>query len=73
MTKATNDRRQNLRAAVKIHEHLLGPARQPPLSDLPQAAWDELCRTGERLRYVQCRGWQVAAQSLRDDLHYTAG
>ena len=73
MTTKTKQRRWALRAAVKIHEHLVGPARQPTLNDLPQSSWDQLCRTVERLRYVQRRGWQVAAGSLCDDLHYTCG
>jgi len=73
MTTKTKHRRWALRAAVKIHEHLLGPAHRPPLNDLPQAAWDELRRTVERLRYVQRRSWRVAAQSLCDDLHYSCG
>ncbi len=73
MITKTKQRRWALRTAVKIHEHLLGPARRPPLSDLPQAAWDELHRTAERLRYAQRQGWHVAAQSLCDDLHYMSG
>jgi len=73
MTTKTKQRRWALRAAVKIHEHLLGPARRPLLNDLPQTAWNELRLTVERLRYAQRRGWHVAAQSLCDDLHYTCG
>lgn len=73
MSTKTKHRRQTPRAAVWIHEHLLGPARRPPIVDVPQAAWDELRRTVERLRYAQRRGWHVAAGSLCDELDYTCG
>ena len=73
MTIKTDSRRQALRAAVKIHEHLMGPAWRGPQPALPHDNWQELCRTMERLRLVQLRNWQAASQSLALDADYTAG
>jgi len=74
MTTKTDLRRQAIRAAVKIHEHLLGPAaRHAQQIALPHDAWQELCRTMERLRFVEDRGWQAASQSLIQDFDYMAG
>src|SRR6266568_4183763 len=69
----TDLRRQALRAAVKIREHLLGPTRHAQQMALPQNAWEELGRTMKRLRYTERRGWQAASQSLLQDFDYTAG
>ena len=73
MTTKTDLRRQALRAAVKIREHLLGPTRFAQQSALPQDAWEELGRTMKRLRYTEGKGWQAAGQSLLQDLDYAAG
>jgi hypothetical protein len=66
-------RRQAIRAAVKIREHLLGPAHSAQQAALPQDAWEELGRTMRRLRYTERRNWQAASQSLLQDFDYTAG
>ena len=53
MTTKKDLRRQALRAAVKIREHLLGPIRCVQQAALPQDAWEELGRTLKRLRYAE--------------------
>src|SRR5438067_13559068 len=72
MTTKKDLRRQALRAAVKIREHLLGPNRCAQQAVLPQDAWEELGRTLKRLRYTERRGWQAASQSLPQDFDYMA-
>ncbi len=73
MTTKKDLRRQALRAAVKIRDHLLGPTRCAQQAALPQDAWEELGRTMKRLRYTERLGWQAASQSLLVDFEYTAG
>jgi hypothetical protein len=72
MTTNTPFRRQAIRAAVKIHEHLLGPARLGQGLVLPQSAWEDLCRTIERHRYAEDKDWHSASQSLLPDADYAA-
>jgi len=72
MTTKSVFRRQAIRAAVKIHEHLLGPARRTQVLALPQTAWDDLCRTAKLYRLAQRKGWQAAGRSLVQDVNYAA-
>src|SRR5437763_16577862 len=64
--------RQAIRAAVKIHEHLQGPARHVQGLTLPQSAWEELCRTVKHVRYAERKGWHAAGESLVHDVDYAA-
>ena len=73
MITTTAERRQTLRAGIKIHGHLLGTERATYFRDLPRDVWQQCCQTAERLRFVQSRGWQAASQSVADDLHFTVG
>jgi hypothetical protein len=66
-------RKQAVRAAVKIHEHLLGTAQHAFWPTLPQTAWEELCRFVKYLRHANRKGWQTAARSLVPDVDYAAG
>ena len=65
-------RRLALRAAARIHEHLLGPARLGSAPSLPQVGWQELVRQAERLEWCRRRGWQAARGSVQLDLSYRA-
>ena len=71
MTK-TDLRRQALRAAARIHEHLIGPARLNQLVELPTATWQDLLQTDARLRLARQRRWRVAGEQLVTDLDYQA-
>ena len=68
----TTLRRQLLRLAIKIHEHLAGPAKQANVPDLPHDAWEQLCLVARRLSDVRRRGWQSAVQTVALDVDYTA-
>ena len=72
MTTKTVFRRQVIRAAVRIQEHLCGPARRAQIVTLPQPAWEELSRTVKYLRYVEHKGWHCASESLIQDIDYAA-
>jgi hypothetical protein len=73
MITMTAERRLAMRVGIKIHGHLLGTDRANRLQDLPYDVWQQCCRIAARLRFAQSRNWQVAAQSLTDDLHFTTG
>lgn len=62
--------RQAIRAAVRIHEHLNGPASRADLEALPQGRWNELRQIHERLQLAQRRGWQAASRLVVNDLEY---
>ena len=64
-------RRQALRAAARIHEHLLGPARLAPLPLLPAAIWQEMADHARRYGWCRSRGWQAAGRNLQGDLAYS--
>jgi hypothetical protein len=40
------------------------------LDKLPQAGWDELCRTADLLQLALARGWRFAGQELLENLDY---
>lgn len=64
-------RRQAIRAAARIHEHLMGPARLVPLPVLPRATWQEVTRQVERFELSRRKGWHAAGRSLQVDLSYS--
>ena len=70
MPKGIDFRRQALRAAARIHEHLLGPARLAPLPMFPQATWQEVADHARRYGWCRSRGWQSAGHNLQGDLAY---
>jgi len=72
MTNKSISRRQRLRAAQRIHDHLSRAALSSGLADVPAAAWHELHSTAGRLQYVIAREWRVAGQRVLDDLGYVA-
>ena len=63
-------RRTLARAAVKIHQHLAGPAQLPPLPPVPSLRWDNLSRLAQRFELVRAKGWYAAAQAVRRDVYY---
>ena len=71
MPKGIDFRRQALRAAARIHEHLLGPARLAPLPMLPRATWQEVADHVRRYGWCRSRGWQAAGRSLQGGLSYS--
>ena len=70
-SKCASYRRQALRVAARIHEHLLGPARLAPLPMLPDAIWQELAGHAQRYEWCRGRSWQAASRSLQGDLAYS--
>jgi hypothetical protein len=70
MTNESTLRRQRLRAALRIHDHLCRADLSAGLVDVPVAAWHELQLTASRLQHVLARGWVVASQHLLDELGY---
>jgi len=62
--------RSGIRAALRIHEHLIGTSRRAEWPGLPEEAWIELQRTALRLQTAINRGWSAAATSAQDDLYY---
>jgi hypothetical protein len=59
-----------MRAAARIHEHLLGPGRLALLPRLPSTTWQELSRKVAQFELSCRRGWQAAARSVQVDLSY---
>jgi hypothetical protein len=72
MTTDTALQRKTLRAAVRIHEHLVGSGLLSPLPVLYEHEWQELGKTVARFEVVRERGWKAAAESLLSDLEYSA-
>lgn len=66
-----NYQRQSIRAAAKIHEHLLGPARLAPLPMLPGGSWQEVTKQVQRMELARSKGWLAAGKNLRLDLSYS--
>jgi hypothetical protein len=71
MPQVTGYRRDALRAAIKIKEHLIGSAKSVRLDKLPREAWDGLCQTAKRLGIAQDRGWQAASQEPAQELNHS--
>jgi hypothetical protein len=71
MHQTTDFRRKAIRAAVKLREHLVGPARQASLDCLQIARWTEVRKIVTRLRHVQRCGWTAAGEVLQYDLERT--
>lgn len=61
-------RRQALRAAAQIREHLAGPGQLSPLPNLYESDWKELTQNVRRFDFVRERGWKSAAESLICDI-----
>ena len=57
-----------IRLAGRIHQELLRTQKQPPLPELPQAAWRDAERWLWYLRFGQERGWTGAVAAARGDL-----
>ena len=71
MPQGIDFRRQALRAAARIHEHLLGPARLASLPMLPHATWQAVAGHVQRFEWSRSKGWQAAGRSLQSDLSYS--
>ncbi len=71
MTVSHRPPRPVVRAAVKIHEHLVGTAHRVELSHLHSYRWEQLVMTIDRLRTVQRNGWCAASRQLILDVDYT--
>ncbi len=71
MTAIHRPGRQAVRAAIKIHEHLVGTARWAELTYLPTYCWEQLVQSAGRLRIVQGNGWCAASRHLILDLDYS--
>lgn len=69
MPPRNKQQRQTIRAALKIHEHLLGCACEADVK-LPIARWQELAHTAQQLRHVQRRGWSSASAAVAKHLAY---
>lgn len=67
MTKLPAERRQAVRAALKICEHLASAA-PAALAELPLAQWQVIRQLVDRLRLARARYWPAASQALVDDL-----
>jgi hypothetical protein len=63
-------KRQAIRAALRIHDHLAGTSRLKGAIQLPTHEWDETGRLAERLEFVLRRGWKSASDSLLIDLEH---
>jgi len=63
--------RRARRAAVRIHNHLLGPSRLEHAIRLPQERWDKLQKRTRHLQLALDRGWYAAGQHVLKDLDYT--
>ncbi len=72
MTTDTTSGRRALRAAVQIHEHLVGSGQFGPLPILYDHEWQQLARTAARFELARDKGWMAAAESLVSDLDFSA-
>src|SRR5688572_6802540 len=72
MSTETIFRRQVLRAAARIREHLAGAGRICPLPELYEHDWTELDQNIHRYEFARERGWKSAAESLISDIDYCA-
>jgi hypothetical protein len=70
MHRVTDFRRQAVRAALLIHDHLTGAGGRVLRIDPPEQTWQELRRTVSRLQLAATRGWHVASARLVEDLDY---
>src|SRR3954468_14919854 len=73
MDTPTVFKRQAIRAAIRIHQHLVEPTRDTQGGNLPHSAWDGLCQLVQRLPCVDRKGWRAASQSLQLDVDYAIG
>jgi hypothetical protein len=64
-------KRQAIRAALRIHDHLTSTSRTTGVVQLPTHEWDESAKLLQRLEYALRRGWRVASDSLLADLEYS--
>ncbi len=71
MPRDNDLRRRAIRAAAKIHEHLMGPARLAPLPVLPRNTWQEVTQQVERFELSRRKGWHAAGRNLQLDLSYS--
>src|SRR5262245_22365745 len=71
MPNNTFRRRQAVRAAIKIHEHLVARARHAQRMALPSGSWEEVCQIIQRLDYSDRKCWYLASQSVARDADYT--
>jgi hypothetical protein len=64
-------KRQAIRAALRIHDHLAGTSRLKGAVQLPTHEWEEVGGLAERLEFVLRRGWKAASDSLLIDLEHS--
>jgi hypothetical protein len=64
-------KKQAIRAALRIHEHLAGTARLSELVQLPLQEWQQSAELLNRLELAIRRGWRAASDSLLTDLDYS--
>jgi hypothetical protein len=70
MSTDTIFRRQAIRAAVKIHEHLVARARQVQQVNVPTGGWEDVCQIIHRLHNAESKTWHQAAQLVARDADY---
>lgn len=63
-------KRQAIRAAVRIQQHLSAPNPHGRYLALPQPQWEEVSTLIRRLHVVQSRGWRTASLNVAGDLEY---
>jgi hypothetical protein len=61
-------KRQAIRAALRIHDHLGGTSRLTDTVQLPTHEWEESGKLVQRLEFTLRRGWKSASDSLLIDL-----
>ena len=66
-------RRQAVRAALAIHDHLAGNSARPLPFQLPDQSWEHARRALKRLRITSARNWHSATEWLAGDLKYCLG
>jgi hypothetical protein len=62
-----------LRLAAVIHDDLLRRQSSQRSVSLPVDSWQRCAALARRTRRAELRGWQLAAQVLRQDLRYALG
>jgi hypothetical protein len=63
-------KRQTIRAALRIHDHLAGTSRLTGAVKLPTHEWEESGRLVSRLEFALRQGWKSASDSLLIDLEH---
>jgi hypothetical protein len=67
------NRRQQIRAAVRIHERLVAGRQRPNLPQVPHDLWRQFVQATAHVSLAEKRGWAAAASAARNHYRRLAG